>query len=115
MPIIDNKLLYEKARKITNEKYKKNSAYRSGYLVKLYKEMGGTYTEDKQPKKLKQWYNEKWEDVGNEKYPVYRPTIKVNKSTPLTINEINKDNLNKQIKLKQIIKGNKNLPKFIKK
>lgn len=47
--------------------------------------------------------------------PIYRPTIKINKSTPLTVKEINKKNLKKQILLKQVIKGKSNLPKFIKK
>jgi len=35
-----------------------------------------------------------------------------NKKTPLTIDEIDQNNLKKQIKKKQIIKGNKNLPPF---
>jgi len=64
---------------------------------------------------LRRWFKEKWQDVGNKEYPVYRPTIRVNKKTPLTINEIDKSNLKKQIKLKQKIKGNKNLPPFKKK
>lgn len=115
MPIIDNKKLYNEVKILADNIYKKNSAYKSGYIVKKYKELGGTYSNDNQPKKLNQWYNEKWGDIGNENYPVYRPTIKVNKNTPLTINEINKSNLKKQIKLKQIIKGEYNLPKFIKK
>jgi hypothetical protein len=51
--------------------------------------------------------------VGFKDYPVYRPTKRINKNTPLTVFEIDKKNLQKQIKLKQIIRGNKNLPKFI--
>ena len=54
-------------------------------------------------KKLKRWILEKWEDIGHKEYPVYRPTIRVNKHTPLTIDEIDKTNLKKQIKQKQII------------
>ena len=38
--------------------------------------------------------------------------IRVTKKTPLTYDEIDKRQLKKQIALKQIIKGNKNLPKF---
>jgi hypothetical protein len=65
---------------------------------------------------LKQWFKEKWVDVGNGKgYKTFRPTIRINKSTPLTIDEIDKNNLEQQIKLKQKIKGRKNLPPFIKK
>jgi len=26
--------------------------------------------------------------VGNKQYPVYRPTIRINRLTPLTVNEI---------------------------
>jgi hypothetical protein len=54
---------------------------------------------------------ENWVSVGGD-YPTYRPTKRVNKSTPKTISEIPKKRLEEQIKLKQKIKGKKNLPKF---
>jgi len=38
--------------------------------------------------------------------------VKVNKNTPLTVNEIDKKNLKSQIKKKQIIKGEYNLSPF---
>jgi hypothetical protein len=44
MPTIDNQALYEKAKAIADQKYAKPSAYKSGFLVKLYKQMGGTYS-----------------------------------------------------------------------
>ena len=44
MPTPDNPSLYEKAKAIADEKYSKPSAYKSGFLVKLYKSMGGTYS-----------------------------------------------------------------------
>jgi hypothetical protein len=113
MPIIDNPKLYEQAKKIADEKYKKPSAYKSGFIVKKYKELGGTYTDDKKTKNLKRWFKEDWQDIGGLNYPVYRPTIKVSKKTPLLPEEIK--NLSKQIKLKQIIKGKHNLPPFEKK
>jgi hypothetical protein len=112
MPIILNFDLYEKAKKIADEKYKKSSAYKSGFIVKTYKELGGRYGDDKKEKKLKRWFKEEWKDVGNKTYPVYRPSIRINDNTPLTINEIDKNNLKQQIELKQKIKGNKNLPPF---
>jgi hypothetical protein len=113
MVIINNQKLYDHVKEMADGIYKKNSAYKSGYIVKLYKQLGGTYTEDNKPKKLKNWYKEDWESiVDNTLYPVYRPTIKLNKSTPLLKNEIDINNLKEQIKLKQKIKGNKNLPKF---
>jgi len=115
MPIIDNPLLYEKAKNIANEAYKKNSAYKSGFIVKMYKELGGKYKDDNKEKKLNRWFLEEWKDIGNKNYPVYRPTIKVNKNTPLLVSEINKDDLIKKINIKQKIKGDKNLKPFLKK
>jgi hypothetical protein len=116
MPIPKNKELYNFVKQEADKIYKKSSAYKSGYIVKTYKQLGGEYIDDNKPKNLKRWYKEKWKDVGGLSYPVYRPTKIINKlKTPLTINEINKTNLYKQVKLKQKIKGNYNLPPFIKK
>ena len=112
MPTPTDINLYNKAKKIADEVYKKSSAYKSGFIVKKYKELGGTYKDDNKPKNLKRWYSEKWMDIGNKEYPVFRPTKRINEKTPLTPNEIDKDNLKKQIKLKQKIKGKKNLPPF---
>lgn len=110
---IDNPALYEKAKKIVYKQYAKPSAYRSGQLVKLYKEMGGTYSGSKQNSGLTRWFKEEWKDVGGSSYPVYRPTKRINKSTPLTINEIDPGNLREQTIRKQKYRGNKNLPPFI--
>ena len=74
--------------------------------------MGGRYGEDGKPKNLKRWYQEAWRDVGNKSYPVYRPTIRKSKETPLTVKEIDPHNLEKQIALKQRIRDKKNLPPF---
>jgi len=106
-----NKKLYEKAKEIVYPLYKKPSAYRSGAVVKKYKELGGKFKE-KGERKLARWFEEEWKDVGNKEYPVYRPTKKINKETPLTPSEIDPKNLIEQIKEKQIIKGNKNLKPF---
>jgi len=111
MPIINDKALYEKAKKIADEKYSKPSAYKSGYIVKTYKQLGGEYIEDGKEKNLKRWYQENWKSVASSnQYPVLRPTVKVSKKTPLLPSEIS--NLTEQIHLKQKIKG-KNLPPFI--
>ena len=115
MPIIVDTKLYNLAKQRADELYKKPSAYKSGYIVKTYKELGGRYKSDNQSKNLQRWFKEKWEDVGHKSYPVYRPTIRINKDTPLTINEIDKQQLKKQISLKQIIQDKHNLPKFLKK
>lgn len=113
-----NPQLYEKAKEIVYAKYSKPSAYRSGATIKKYKELGGTFEGGDKPRgKLHQWFMEKWQDVNPDKtptsYPVYRPTKKINPSTPLTVNEIDPQNLKEQSKLKQVIKGQKNLPPFM--
>jgi len=110
--IIDNPELYEKAKRIVYQEYPKHSAYRSGQLVKRYKEMGGTYSGKKDNSGLTSWFKENWKDIGGLEYPVYRPTKRVNKNTPLTPDEIDPENLLQQILLKQQYKGDKNLPAF---
>ena len=104
--------MYEEVKQYADTIYSKPSAYKSGFIVKKYKELGGTYSDDGNPKKLKEWFQAKWTDVGGQEYPVYRPTIRVNKSTPLTVQEISLSNLKQQIRLKQKIRGRKNLPPF---
>jgi len=110
--------LYEKVKKSASEIYKKPSAYKSGYIVKTYKQLGGKYkqVDNQEIPPLKRWFQEKWEDVNPNKtktsYPVYRPTIRINEQTPKTKNEISMSRLKSQARLKQKIKGTKNLPKF---
>lgn len=111
--MILNPKLYEKARTIVYSQYPKHSAYRSGQLVKKYKELGGTYGGEKPKGNLTAWFKEEWKDIGGKDYPVFRPTKRVNKDTPLTVEEIDPKNLKEQIALKQKIKGDKNLPPFI--
>lgn len=87
------------------------NAFYSGQLVQEYKRRGGLFSGKKTKGDLTRWYKEKWKDVGNDKYPVFRPTIKINSKTPLTVKEIEKTNLEQQISLKQKIKSSK-LPPF---
>ena len=110
-----NMKLYNSVKRKAAIIYKKPSAYKSGYIVKEYKRQGGKYKDGGGTKNLKRWYKEKWRDVGHKKYPVYRPTKRINAKTPLTTKEIDAKNLKKQIALKQKIKGNRNLPAFKKK
>jgi len=109
---IDNPDLYEKAKQIADATYKKPSAYKSGFIVRKYKELGGTYSGKKGNKGIGRWFKEEWKDIGNSTYPVYRPTKRISKDTPLTPQEIKPSNLKKQIALKQVIKGDSNLPPF---
>jgi hypothetical protein len=110
---MNDKRIYEKAKAKVYAIYKKPSAYRSGALVKEYKRLGGTYSGKKTTKGLVRWFKEDWVDIGKKEYPVYRPTKRVDKDTPLTVQEIDKKNLRKQVALKQKIKGKKNLPPFV--
>lgn len=119
MPTAKDPQLYEQARAEADKVYKKPSAYKSGFIVKKYKELyknkhgaGPAYSDDKQPKNLKRWYLEKWEDVGEGPYPLYRPTRRISSATPKTVQEIPQSRIKEQDKLKQRIKGKKNLPKF---
>lgn len=113
MPIVLDQSLYNRVKAEADEKYSKPSAYKSGWIVKTYKNRGGRYKDDDKPKNLKRWFKEGWADIGNKAYPVYRPTKRISKDTPLTATEIDPADAVKQIALKQQIKGNKNLPPFI--
>lgn len=113
MPIVLNKKLYEYVKKKADTVYKKPSAYKSGWIVKTYKDLGGKYENDHKKRNLSRWFKEKWTDIGNKDYPVYRPTKRINSHTPLTVNEIDPNQAKKQISLKQKIKGKHNLPPFI--
>lgn len=120
MPTPKDEKLYKKIKEIADTVYSKPSAYKSGFLVshyvkefkKKYGDSVSPYIDDGNEKKLKRWFNERWTDIGNSEYPVYRPTRRISKDTPLTIDEIDEKNLKKQIKLKQKIKGSHNLPPF---
>jgi hypothetical protein len=113
-----NLKLYEEVKRYASTIYKKPSAYKSGFIVKRYKQLGGTYKQANNTEipPLERWFKEKWTDVNPNKtktsYPVYRPTIKINSKTPKTKDEIPLKRLIFQSKLKQTIKGSKNLPKF---
>lgn len=113
MSIPANKKLYEAVKKEIYSIYRVPSAYRSGALVKEYKKRGGTYLgKQKKSEGLTRWFSEKWIDIGNMEYPVFRPTIRVTKKTPLTVDEIKPSDLKKKIKEKQKIKSSKNLSPF---
>ena len=115
MPKPNDPKLYEQVKKMADQKYKKHSAYKSGWIVKTYTDLGGTY-KGKKPKNegLDRWFNEEWKDYAGMNYPVYRPTKRVTKETPLTPKEIDPNNLLSQAVLKQVFRGKENLPPFIK-
>lgn len=113
MAVPIDKELYEKAKAEIYKRYSKPSAYRSGALVKRYKELGGRYKDSPGGKPLKRWFQEDWKDVGDKDYPVYRPTKRVTSKTPLTVQEIDPKNLQQQIDRKQQIRGEENLKPFV--
>lgn len=97
---------YKKAKREADAKYEKHSAYKSMFIAKLYKEYGGKYkaeTKKDKTKSTSRWLREKWVVVssylkdnekiacGSEKAPnihACRPSVRVNKQTPITIEEL---------------------------
>lgn len=113
MPTPADPKLYARAKAIADDTYKTHSAFKSGFIVKTYLRLGGTYLPDKKPKQLKRWFKEKWVDVGGKAYPVYRPTVKVSKKTPLLVSEIDPKDLKAKIKQKQKLRADGNLKPFV--
>lgn len=94
--ILDQKKWAE-AKKLADLVYKVPSAYKSGYIVKKYKELGGRFASQRSKSKtgLTRWFAEKWvnqhKSVGYQhKNDVYRPSIRVTKKTPITWSELTK-------------------------
>lgn len=92
--------LYNKIKQKYRDKMK-NSAYRSGLIVKDYKDAyykkygndGAFIGRKNKNKGLNRWFAEKWRnESGNVGYDsnniLYRPTRKVTKDTPVTWNEL---------------------------
>jgi hypothetical protein len=112
MDNIVNKKIYEKAKKDADKVYERHSAYKSMYIQKRYKELGGKYkTEKKKKGKTDRWNDEKWIQVipylksgkeivcglDNKKNKVCRPLKRIDKDTPITIKELQKKHSNKDL------------------
>jgi Family of unknown function (DUF5872) len=101
-----NKKLWEKVKKLADSVYKKPSAYKSGFMVKKYKELGGTFKKKYASKEgLSRWFAEKWVNQhGKEGYQhkndLYRPSKKVTDKTPKTWNELSSNDVKKAKKIK---------------
>ena len=107
---VDEKM-YKRISEIIKLKYPINSAYRSGLIVKKYKqEFYEKYGPFKEPYistdpiiskgGLKRWFAEEWRnqrgDIGySQKRDIYRPTIKINKDTPKTFGELSQKEINR--------------------
>jgi len=105
-----DKLLYERVKAKVYKRIPKHSAYRSGILVKEYKQSyKKKYNNDnayigkkKENTGLSRWFKEKWETQDgkktyNKKNDIFRPTKRITKDTPTTMKELSK----KQIKTAQ--------------
>ena len=102
--------LYIKARKLADRTYARHSAYKSMFIAKTYKTMGGTYT-GKNAKSTARWRKEKWIQVipflTSGKYiecghakdmpKVCRPLIRINSKTPITLPELIKLHSKKEL------------------
>ena len=111
-----NKTLYERVKKQIKSgiKGRRWGAYDSGRLVQMYKQLGGKYSESKKETPLQRWYKEKWinacewpkvvpcgrSDMTN-KMAYCRPSIKVTKNTPKTVQSLTQAQINKRCKIKE--------------
>ena len=129
-----DKELYLKVKNMANKKFKSpTGVYRSSWIVKKYKSLGGRYktSNNKRSSKLKRWYKEKWIDLNRpikhknkiigyescgrksisskDKYPLCRPSKHISPKTPKTYNELSKKIITKAKKDKSIYKYKKNV------
>lgn len=114
MSIPKDQVLYDKIKKEVYLKYPKNSAYRSGLLVKSYKEAyekkyksSDAYLGTKNKNKgLSRWFSEVWVNqkglVGYQnKGDIYRPLFRVSKETPKTYSELSRSQIQRAMKEKK--------------
>jgi len=95
---------YKKAKTLADKTYQKHSAYKSMFIAKKYREFGGKYKDDTKKDKSKstsRWLREKWivvsfylkdgkkiECGSVNNIHACRPTVRINKQTPITIEEL---------------------------
>jgi hypothetical protein len=101
-----NMTLYNKIKERVKKRIPKHSAYRSGIIVKEYKEAGGKYSGDKKKGKLGRWFKEEWKNQRGgsgykKKGDIYRPTKRVSKDTPATHKELTPAEKKKAMKEKK--------------
>ena len=117
-----NKKLYAKAKAKADKVYKRNSAYKSMYIVKEYKKMGGKY-KGKRTNSTTRWMDEKWVQItpyvksgkkiacgagANKK--ACRPLKKINKNTPTTLDKlIKKHGKKKMLELAKLKRKDMNI------
>jgi hypothetical protein len=130
-----NKALYNYVKQLANKKFQsKSGIYRSSWIVREYKKRGGKYSGKKTSSSgLKRWYKEKWVDLNRpirnskgkiigykscgrskvkgskNKYPLCRPSKRVNKGTPRTYHSISSKSISRAKKAKSRIKSKGNI------
>ena len=105
-----NPEIYKKARKIADKTYSRAGAFKSMFIVRKYKELGGKY-KGKKENRLERWRKERWVSVadylegktvvcGDPKIGanLCRPTKRISKDTPITIQEVLKKHSKEDIK-----------------
>ena len=125
-------ILYAQVKTEADRIFLTSSAYKSGWIVKTYKDRGGTYedkplTKSKTKTGLTRWFEEKWVDLtrknthgtyadcGRPKatlrgtYPLCRPSVHVNSQSPKTPKELTKTAIAQAKKEKQQIKQKGNI------
>lgn len=132
MPEPINKSLYERVKKMADKKFlSKTGIYKSSWIVKEYKRLGGKYSGKKPGVKspgLKRWYKEKWIDLNRpirnskgkivgyrscgrqnlkskSKYPLCRPSRRVSSKTPRTYKQISRKSILKAKREKSRVKS----------
>lgn len=106
--------MYDRIKTNIYKENPKHSAYRSGLIVKKYKEAykkkygsGQAYTGTKTKKGLTRWFKEDWRtEKGKKTYKeggtIFRPTKRISKKTPVTMSELTKKQKTSAIKEKKL-------------
>jgi hypothetical protein len=101
--------LYQQVKQHADMIYQTPSAYKSGWIVKTYKKLGGRYRglAPSSRQGLKRWFREKWTNqrgqIGYQNSrDVYRPTIRVTRQTPLTFDELSRREIVQARRQKQL-------------
>jgi len=125
--------LYNKIKRLANDVFKSPTGiYRSMWISKKYIDAGGEYDTPKNntKSKTKKWLAEKWIDLNNPImkgnkiigynrcgsknidnpliYPLCRPSVKIDSSTPRIYQTINKKDIEKANIKKQILRNKGN-------
>lgn len=119
-----DKEIYDRARKLADEKYKKHSAYKSMYMIEQYEKLGGRINPKFKKSGTDTWNKEIWKNatpiaMGIESKikdlpacgkkhskqknnpTICRPTKKVNKDTPELLQTFSKSQIKKALEIKK--------------